>query len=475
MTEPVRVRFAPSPTGSLHVGSARTGIANFLFARHHGGTFLLRIEDTDVARSREEWIQGIQDDLRWLGVDWDEEPVRQSTRFDAYVNAANQLIEAGLAYEAFETPEELDVINDERKAKGLPPGYDGRARNLDPAERERLRAENRPRVVRFRTPDDGHSTFHDEIRGDITVDWSTIGDYVILRSDGTPTFFLANAVDDLDMKITHAIRGEDLIDTTHRIQAVITALGGEPPKYAHLPLILSPDRSKLSKRHGSVSLDEFRHEGYLPEALVNYVALLGWSPADGREILSMADLISEYDLDRATHTAAVFDYAKLGWMNGEYIRAKELDQIAPIARELAAQRFGDRVDDELFVGALPLGKERATTLGALVDQMDFLFLPDDDFTIAAASWEKVVATDRVGEILDAAIAHLEVCDWTPEAIDLRPVIDALDIKVRKAMPALYAAVEGRHAGLPLFDSIQLLGRERAIARLQAARDRVGAG
>lgn len=469
MAEPVRVRFAPSPTGSLHVGSARTGIANHLFARHHGGTFLLRIEDTDVARSRDEWIEGIQDDLRWLGIDWDEEPLRQSTRFGSYVEAADRLLEAGLAYEAFETPDELEAINAERKASGRPPGYDGRARDLSPAERDRLRAEDRPRVVRFRTPDDGRSTFPDLIRGDVTVEWSTVADFVLLRGDGTPTFFLANACDDLDMKITHAIRGEDLIDSTHRIQAVMRALGGQPPEYAHLPLILSPDRSKLSKRHGSVALDEFRHEGYLPDALVNYVALLGWSPPDGREILSREELVAAYDLDRVHHTAAVFDHAKLAWMNGEYIRALELDELAPIARALAAERFGDRVDEELFVGALPLGHERAATIGALVEQMDFLFLADDEFRIAEESQAKLLATDRFAEIVDAVVAHLEVCDWYPDAIDFRSVLDALGVKPRKAMPALYAAIEGRHAGLPLFDSIALIGRERAIARLRAAR------
>jgi len=471
MSSPVRVRFAPSPTGSLHVGSARTALANWLFARHHGGTFVLRIEDTDVARSREEWIESIQADLRWLGLDWDEGPILQSTRFGSYVDAAEKLLASGRAYEAFETPDELEAINAERRAKKLPPGYDGRARDLDPAERDRLRAEGRPRTIRFRTPDEGVSTFHDLVRGDVTVDWSTISDFVILRSDGTPTFFLANAVDDVEMGITHAIRGEDLIDSTHRIQAIIHALDHQPPQYAHIPLILSADRAKLSKRHGAVALDEFQREGYLPQAIVNYLVLLGWSPEDGREILSLDELVKAYDLDRVGNTAAVFDYAKLAWMNGEYVRAMDLADIAVIAKPLALARYGNDFDEDLFVGALPLGHERATTIGSLVDQMDFLFLPDDKFGIAEDSWAKLVGTDRVVEIFDAVIAHLEVCDWTPDAIDLRPVLDALGIKARKAMPALYAAIEGRAAGLPLFDSIQLLGREHAIARMRSARER----
>jgi len=475
MPDRPRTRFAPSPTGSLHVGSARTALFNYLFARRHGGEFLLRIEDTDVARSRIEWIESIQSDLRWLGIDWDGEPVLQSTRFGKYRDAVQSMLDAGLAYESYETPEELEAINAERKAAKLPPGYDGRARDLTPGQRAALAGEGRPRVVRFRTPDTGQSTFEDRIRGTVSVDWSTVADFVILRSDDTPTFFLANAVDDLEMGITHVLRGEDLIDSTHRVLALRRALGAEQqPEYAHMPLILSADRSKLSKRHGAVALDEFRDDGFLPEALVNYLALLGWSPADGREVLSLHDLADAFDLDRVGNTAAIFDYKKLEWLDGEHIRALSLDELAARARPFADARYDGRLGDDAFRGALVVGQERASTIGALVDQMGFL-CAGDDFAIAPDSWEKLAATDRIAEILDAAAAHLETCEWHHDAIDLRPVLESLDVKPRKGMPALYAAVEGRHAGLPLFESIEMLGRDESVRRLRAARERLDAG
>ncbi len=304
------------------------------------------------------------------------------------------------------------------------------------------------------------------------VDWDTIHDFVIVRSDGNPIFFLANAVDDMEMEITHVIRGEDLLDSTHRVLALRAALGGgPPPEYAHLPLIVGPDRAKLSKRHGAVALEDFRDAGYLPEALGNYLALLGWAPEDGREVMDADELCAAFDLDRVTHAAAAFDHKKLDWINGEWIRRITLRELEARALPIARERFGDRLDLDVFSAAARIGQERAVTLVALVDQTDFLFVADDDFEIEPESWNKVVATERVSEILDAVITHLETCEWTVEAIDVRPVVDALGVKPRKAMPALYAAVEGRHAGLPLFDSIELLGRERALARLRAARSR----
>ena len=333
-----------------------------------------------------------------------------------------------------------------------------------------LAAEGRPRSIRFRTPDEGASHFVDLIRGEVRVDWDTIHDFVIVRSDGNPIFFLANAVDDMEMEITHVIRGEDLLDSTHRVLALRAALGGgPPPEYAHLPLIVGPDRAKLSKRHGAVALEDFRDAGYLPEALCNYLALLGWAPEDGREVMDADELCAAFDLDRVTHAAAAFDHKKLDWINGEWIRRITLRELEARALPIARERFGDRLDLDVFSAAARIGQERAVTLVALVDQTDFLFVADDDFEIEPESWNKVVATERVSEILDAVITHLETCEWTVEAIDVRPVVDALGVKPRKAMPALYAAVEGRHAGLPLFDSIELLGRERALARLRAAR------
>jgi len=473
VTDAPRVRFSPAPTGSLHVGSARTALFNWLFARHHDGTFVLRIEDTDVARSRAEWVDGIQDVLRWLGLDWDEGPIRQSDRFDRYHAAADRLLADGHAYECYCTEEEVKARNDAARAAGRTPGYDGHCRDLTPHQRAALAAEGRPRSLRFRTPDDGISSFDDAIRGAVSVEWANIPDFVVVRSDGTPLFFLANAVDDVEMGITHVIRGEDLLDTTHRVLALRAALGtADAPVYAHLPLIVGADRAKLSKRHGAVALEDFRARGYLPEAVMNYLALLGWAPDDSREVLDADELIAGFDLARVTHAAAAFDHQKLDWVNGEWIRRLPLDELERRARPLAEARFGDRIEEDAFRGALRIGQERAVTLASLVDQMDFLFVDEADVAIAPESWEKLAATDRVGDILDAVIAHLDGCDWTVEAIDLRPALDGLGVKPRKAMPALYAAVEGRHAGLPLFDSIQLLGRDRALGRLRAARKRI---
>jgi len=472
--EPVRVRFAPAPTGSLHVGSARTALFNWLFARHHGGTFILRIEDTDAARSRPEWIEGIQESLRWLGLDWDEGPYLQGERLDRYRQAAERLLAAGAAYECFCTAEEVKARNEAAREARRTPGYDGRCRDLTAAERGELASAGRPRSLRFRTPDEGLSRFTDLVRGEVAVEWSTVADFVILRSDGSPVFFLANAVDDFEMGISHVIRGEDLLDSTHRVLVLREALGeGPPPRYAHLPLMVGSDRAKLSKRHGAVALEDFRAAGYLHEAMLNYLALQGWAPDDDREVMDAHEIAAAFDLDRVTHSAAAFDHAKLEWMNGEWIRRLPPDELEARIAPLARGRYGDRVDAALLREVIRIGRERASTLVDLVEQADFLFEPDGDFEIAADSWERLASTERVGEVLDTVASHLAGCEWTVEAVDLRPVLTELGVKPRKALPAVYAAVEGRHAGLPLFDSIVLLGRERAVGRVEAARARLG--
>ncbi|HEX4531446.1 MAG TPA: glutamate--tRNA ligase [Acidimicrobiia bacterium] len=474
----IRVRFSPAPTGSLHIGSARTALFNWLYARHHGGVFLLRIEDTDVARSRDEWVVGIQETLRWLGIDWDEGPILQSSRFPVYLAAADRLLAQGDAYECYCTEEEVRERNDAAVAAGRAPGYDGRCRALTPDERVALAAEGRPRTIRFRTPDHGVSSFTDLIRGEVRVDWSLIPDFVIVRSDGAPIFFLANAVDDLEMGITQVIRGEDLIDSTHRVLALRAALGAtDVPEYAHLPLIVDVEsRAKLSKRHGAVALEDFRDDGYLPEALMNYIALLGWAPADdGDEVLDADALVAAFDLDRVTHAAAGFDRAKLDWLNGEWIRRLTREELIARVEPLARARFGDAYDAAVVDGAVGIAQERAVTLEQIVDQMAFLFVDEADFRIAPDSQAVVERTDRIGEVLDAVITHVELCDWTVDAVDFRAALTALGLskkEIRGAMPALYAAVEGLPRGLPLFDSMHLLGRNRTLARLRAARNRL---
>jgi len=465
-----RLRFSPAPTGNLHIGSVRAALYNFLYARHTAGTFMLRIEDTDVARSTQESVDQIQQVMHWLGLEWDEGPILQSSRFDAYLAAAQRLLDAGAAYECFCTPEEVKERNGAAMREGRPPGYDGRCRNLTPDERAARVAEGCPRSVRFRTPDEGSSMFTDVVRGEVSVAWSTITDFVIVRSNGTPVFFLANALDDIDMGITHVLRGEDLIDSTHRVLALRRALGrADQPVYAHLPLILGPGGAKLSKRHGAVSVEEYRDAGYLPGALLNYLALLGWGPEDGREVLTVDELIAEFTLERVNPSAATFDAKKLEWMNGEHIRAMPVNELVSAVLPFARERYGNRLDIPRFEKAVELAQERATTLVQIADQAGFLFV---DGTLPAydpASLDKLRSTARADELLDAVTAFVEKIEPWPDEVDIRPPIEALGMKARKVMHVVYTAIEGRSAGLPLFPSIGMIGREVALERLRGAR------
>jgi glutamyl-tRNA synthetase len=450
----------------------RTALYNWLQARHVGGTFILRIEDTDVARSTQESVDQIQQVMHWLGLEWDEGPYLQSARFDAYLAAAAKLVDAHLAYECYCTEAEVKERNEQAMREGRPPGYGGQCRDLTAEERAARAAEGRPVSIRFRTPDEGRSTFTDVIRGEVSVDWSTISDFVIVRSNGTPVFFLANAVDDVDMQITHVLRGEDLIDSTHRVLALRHALGhDDQPVYAHMPLILGPGGGKLSKRHGAVSVEEYRDAGYLPEALTNYLALLGWGPDDGREVLTVDEIIAEFELERVNTSSATFDPKKLEWMNGEHIRARPLPELVSAVLPFARTRYGARLDIGRFERAVELAQVRATTLVQIADQMAFLFTPDEEIEIDPASLEKATKAERAAEILDAVIEFVEGCEWTAE-IDPRHAIEALGVKPGKVMHILYTAIEGRGQGLPLFDSIGMLGRESSLRRLRALRARL---
>ena len=337
---PVRVRIAPAPTGYLHVGNARTALFNWLFARHHGGTFVLRIEDTDRKRSTPEAIQIVIDSLRWLGLEWDEGPevggdhgpYFQTERMDTYREVSDRFLEAGRAYYCYCTPEELEDRRRAAHKRGQTPGYDGRCRNLTPQERAAFEAEGRPRALRFAMPGTD-ITVHDLIRGDAHFPASDLRDFVILRSDGTPTYLLAAAVDDVRMEMTHVIRGEDLLPSTPRQVEIVRAMGAEPPNYAHLPLIVGPNQQPLSKRHGAVAVEWFREEGYLPEALINYLALLGWSFDAETTFFTMDDLVEKFDLSRVSHNPAAFDPDKLRWMNGHYVRESPDERVAELLVE----------------------------------------------------------------------------------------------------------------------------------------------
>jgi glutamyl-tRNA synthetase len=455
-----RVRFAPSPTGYLHVGGVRTALYNWLFARHEGGTFLLRIEDTDEARNREDWVEGIQSSLRWVGLDWDEGPYRQSERGHLYAKAGEELAAAGRAYWCDCSREGIDARTKER---GGPPGYDGfcRDRGLGPGE---------GRALRFRTPDEGTTVVSDLIRGDPSFPNAAIEDFVLLRTNGTPVFLLANAVDDVDMGITHVIRGEDLLPSTPKYLLLRAALGtSEPPVFAHVPLIVNEKRQKLSKRRDPVALELYRDEGYLPEVMLNFLALLGWGPPSGRERLPVADMVAEFRLEDVNPSSAYFDLAKLRAFNGDAIRELSTEEFL----RRAAPWLGEVDEGVRRLG--PLVQERVATLSEAPELIAFLHVADDAVPIDEASWVKAMK-DTAPAALDRAVVHLgELADWTAD--DVRAALDVVaedvDTGKKKVHAAVRVAITGRTVGLPLFESLEVLGRDRTLTRLRAARSRVG--
>ncbi len=377
------------------------------------------------------------------------------------------MVDAGDAYECYCTEAEVRERNEQAMKEGRTPGYDGRCRDLTAEQRAAYVAEGRLRSVRFRTPDEGRSTFTDVVRGEVSVEWSTISDFVIVRSNGTPVFFLANAVDDAEMGITHVLRGEDLLDSTHRVLALRRALGHpDQPVYAHTPMIVGPGGQKLSKRHGAVSVEEYRDAGYLPHALVNYLALLGWGPEDGREVLTIDELIAEFDVSRVNPSPATFDPKKVEWMNGEHIRRMPL---AELVSRGAAVRPGSLPRTPRRArrssGRSKLAQNRATTLVQIAEQAAFLFVPDDEFVVDEKSWEKVLATERAKDVLDAVIAYVEGCEWTDE-IDVRPAIVDIGLDTEQEVDA-GAVHRDRGNGLRVavvrFDLVARRVRGRCIA------------
>jgi glutamyl-tRNA synthetase len=469
----VRCRFAPAPTGYLHVGGARTALFNWLFARRHGGNFILRVEDTDEKRSTEEAIGFLIGSLKWLGIEWDEGPdvggpfgpYRQTERLNHYEDVVERLLGEERAYFCYCTPEELE---DRRRAalkRGQTPGYDGRCRHLTPTERRAFEVEGRPRAVRFAMPG-VDITVRDLIRGEAHFPASDLGDFVIMRSDGTPTYLLAAAVDDVLMEMTHVIRGEDLLPSTPRQLEIIRAMDAEPPAYAHLPLIVGPDRQPLSKRHGSVAVEWFREEGYLPEALVNYLALLGWSYDDTTTFFDREELVDRFDLERVSHNSAAFDAEKLRWMNGHYIRESPDVRLVELLTE-ALSRAGVRADPKVVATAIPLVKTRMHTIKEGVDYLRFLFVDEVEPDEKA---RKLLGPERA-EYLREAAARLEaVEDW--KADEIRAVLESLknerELSNNQAFQPIRAAVTGTTVSPPLFESMELLGPARTLARLRAA-------
>ncbi len=466
----VRCRFAPAPSGSIHVGNARTGLFSWAFARHHGGAFVLRIEDTDTSRVTEEAFHGVMDSLRWLGIDWDEGPdvggpygpYRQSQRMDAYREMTERLLSQGDAYRCYCTEQELEERRRAALARGEPPGYDGMCR--DSEVRAAFEAEGRPSVIRFVMRDREH-VVHDLVKGEVRWGTGQLRDFVLMRSDGTPVFLLAVAVDDLLMEITHVIRGDDLLASAPRNAAVIEALGGTPPAYAHVPQVNGPDGKPLSKRHGSTSVEAFREHGILPEALLNHLALLGWSKDAETTFLSKQELVEAFDLGRVSSNPARFDPEKLEWMNNHSIQSLDDDDLAARCLHFLSVA-GLSPDLAVLRRAMPLVKERMKTLAESVALLRFLFTDDVSPDPMAA---EVISKAPTGYLAGVADALASPVPWEAEAIKARldELAQAAGLNRTKGFQPVRAAVTGSTVSPPLPESLELLGRERTVERLRA--------
>ena len=471
----VRVRIAPSPTGPVHVGNVRAALFNWMFARHHGGSFILRIDDTDRERSERRYEDGIKEGFRWLGLDWDEGvdvggdhgPYRQSERMDRYREVVEALVEDGHAYYDDRSTDELEALRRRAQQEKRHPNF-------------YIRRPDRPAsegVVRFAVPQNEAIVFDDVIRGTVRFEADVVDDFVILRSNGSPTYHLASSTDDIDHAITHVIRGEDLLSSTPKHILLSRAIGAAEPRYAHLPLILGADGKPLSKRHGPTALQDFRDKGFLPEALRNYLSLLGWSLDAERTVFDTDEAVGAFDLAGVSKNPAVFDMAKLEWMNGEYIRAlPEAECIERVTPHLIAG-LGHELDAEQsvqFGQMAALVQERTKFFPDAADQVRFLFTDDLDYD--EASWAKVMEKDGVVEILRVSRAKLaELTDFDHDSVEaaLRSMLDELEIGARKGLQPLRVAVTGSQVSPPLFESIAVLGKRRTLERLDAASERLG--
>jgi glutamyl-tRNA synthetase len=468
----VRCRFEPAPSGSLHVGNVRSALFSWLWCRHHDGVFILRIADTDESRVTEEAIRGVLEDLRWLGLDHDEgpegggpnAPYRQSERRAIYAEHAERLLTQGDAYRCYCTADELDERRDAARARGEAPGYDGHCRDLAPEQLEAYEREGRSSVVRFRMPEDRGWVLEDLVKGEVRWAAGQLKDFVLVRSDGSPVFLLAVAVDDMLMGISHVVRGDDLLTAAPRNIAVIEALGGTPPAYAHLPQVVGADRKPLSKRHGATSVESFREHGFLPEAMVNYLALLGWSPGDDREFLSRDELVAAFDLARVSSNPAAFDVEKLTWINNHVIQSLPDDELAARCLHFLTEE-GLMPDPSELLAAMPLIRERMKTLREAPDLLRFLFSDDIALNEKARGLIAKAPAGYLGRVADA-LERTEL--WDPDGV--REALDALaeaeGLNRTKAFQPVRAAVTGSNISPPLPESLALLGKERTVARLR---------
>ncbi|MGR8921504.1 MAG: glutamate--tRNA ligase [Gammaproteobacteria bacterium] len=457
----VVTRFPPSPTGYLHVGSARTALYNWLYARRHGGRFVMRVEDTDRERSTQEAVDVIFEGLDWLGLDHDDGPYFQSQRFDRYREAIDELVAAGKAYPCYCSRERLDALRTEQMAAKQKPRYDGHCRDNPEADN------GNPPVMRFRTPGEGAVVIDDRVRGEVRFDNGELDDLIIARSDGTPTYHLTVVVDDIDMGVTHVVRGDDHLNNTPRQVHILEALGAERPVYAHMPMINGTDGRKLSKRHGAVSVLEYRDQGILPQALLNYLARLGWSHGD-QEIFSIDELIALFDIEDINKSAAAFDPDKLLWVNQQYIQTLDLDELATRAEPYFAAAGIDTADRELYCAVVDAQRTRAKTLVEMAEKSGAFLGPFAGFEEGAAKKHlRPVATDALTAVRER-LAALD--DWSLEALHavVESAAESLELKMGKVAQPLRVAVTGGSASPSIDVTLKLVGRERCLERLDMA-------
>jgi glutamyl-tRNA synthetase len=456
----IRTRFAPSPTGYLHIGGARTALFSWAYARKHGGKFILRIEDTDLGRSTDASVQAIVDAMRWLGLDWDEGPFFQMQRLARYAEIASELVARGKAYYCWATKEELDAMRERQRARGEKPRYDGRWRPERAKAAGLVPPADRPPVVRFRNPDEGDVVFHDVVKGSITVSNAELDDLVLVRADGVPTYNFGVVVDDLDMNITHVIRGDDHVNNTPRQVNIFQALGAQLPQFAHVPMILGADGERLSKRHGAVSVMQYQQDGYLPEALVNYLARLGWSHGD-EEMFTLEQFLQWFDLTHISRSAAQFNPEKLRWLNHQHLRQRPDADLARLVAPRIERSGGKLSGGPELPAVVALLKERSETLEVLAAEAMMFY------------GEPGVARDSVTDEVRPALAELAAAlaalgDWRAESVmsAIQAVIDKHKLKLPKLAMPLRMVVFGRAQTPNLAPMLALAGKKRVLERLQ---------
>ena len=478
MTENIRVRIAPSPSGNLHIGTARTALFNFLFAKKTGGKYILRIEDTDLERSNQEYVQNIFDSLKALGLSWDEGPdvggaygpYSQSKRFDIYPKYAQKLVESGHAYECFCTPEELEAEKEEAQKNKVAHIYSGKCKNLTEEQKEVLRKEGRKPAIRFSVKNK-ELVFNDLVKGDLKFDTSLIGDFVIMKSNGTPTYNFAVVVDDMLMKISHVIRGEDHISNTPKQILIYEALDCEVPKFGHLGMILAPDRSKLSKRHGATAVSEFIERGYLIDALVNFVALLGWSPSDGVEIKTVDEIAADFRINEVSSSNSIFEYDKLNWMNSQYIKKLGVNELKDKLKPFLIKYDLSELTDAQYTRMVEITREPLVILSDITDAVPYFF--KEKVEVEPEAQTEVLEIETSQMVLKEFAKVVQGWEFDEETLhhkleEFRNKFKEKGIKPKDTMWAIRAAVTGRTKGADICAVLTILGKDKVLNRVKNA-------